>query len=139
MLDLINFCQEYPIKIVIPNSLCFTLQRTNDRIIMDDSIQTKLKENQLRRINACRMFLKIIHLSDTCQPNGVDINTYLLEGIPKHILIQRSIDRSKRSHPLQLGSYGIKCFEKRLVYKLIINYFLTLPLVNWSPHIPRDP
>ena len=50
---------------------------------MDDSIQTKLKENQLRRINACRIFLKSIHLSDTCQPNGVDINTDLLEGIPK--------------------------------------------------------
>ena len=28
---------------------------------------------------------KIIHLSDICQPNGVDINTDLLDGIPKTI------------------------------------------------------
>ena len=56
-LDLINFCQKYYIKSLVPNSLCFTLQRTNDKNIMDELIQTKLKETQLRRINACRMFL----------------------------------------------------------------------------------
>ena len=52
---------------------------------MDKLIQKKLKETKLQRINACRMILNIIHLSDICQYNGVDINTYLLDGIPKTI------------------------------------------------------
>ena len=118
-LDLINYCQKYHIKLQFQIHYVSQFKEQTINNIMDELIQTKLKETQLRRINVCRMFLKLTHVSDIYQPNGVDINTDFL-AYQTHFLIQRSIGRFKRSHPLQLGSYGIKLFKKRLVYKIII-------------------
>ena len=80
MLKLINFMQTYQIRIIIPNLLSFTIQRINDKNITDKIIQTRLKEKQLRKINSCRIFLNIIHLSDICHLNSVDIYHQFLSG-----------------------------------------------------------
>ena len=97
ILEIINFLQTHQIRLIIHNLLSFTLQRTNDKHIMDDIIQTRLKIKQLKQINACRMFLNIIHLSDMYHPNGVNIYDQSLSGE------KRQFPRSTMSWPIQMN------------------------------------
>ena len=46
---------------------------------MDEIIQHPLNMNQLRLLNAYRLQLKIIYLSDICSSKGIDIdNNYII-------------------------------------------------------------
>ena len=68
------------IKIVLANTLQFTIQRRNDKCIMDELTRSSSSLKQLIQINACRLYLNIIHLSDIVNPNGKTINNNYLIG-----------------------------------------------------------
>ena len=68
------------ITIVLANTLQFNIQRRNDKCIMDKLARGSSSLNQLIQINACRLYLNIIHLSDIVNPDGKTINNNLLIG-----------------------------------------------------------
>ena len=56
------------------------MQRSNDRYIMDEILRLHLTKNELIRINACRLYLQITHLSDMNESNRKTINKNFLTG-----------------------------------------------------------
>ena len=68
------------IAIVLANTLQFYIQRRNDKCIMDDLTRSPSSNIQLIQLNACRLYLNIIHLSDIVNPDGKTINNNFLIG-----------------------------------------------------------
>ena len=68
------------ITLVLANTLQFNIQRRNDKCIMDELTRGSSSLNQLIQINACRLYLNIIHLSDIVNPDGKTINNNFLIG-----------------------------------------------------------
>ena len=78
--NLISFMIKNNINIVLDNTLKFNIQRRYDKCIMDELTRKSLSLQQLIRINAYRLYLNIIHLSDMLFPDEVNINhNYLIE------------------------------------------------------------
>jgi len=65
---------------VLANTLQFNIQRRNDKCIMDDLTRGPSSHTQLIQLNACRLYLNIIHLSDIVNPDGKTINNNFLIG-----------------------------------------------------------
>ena len=62
------------------------MQKRNDKCIMDKILRLHLTKHKLTRINACRSYLKITHLSDTTEGDGKTINKHFLTGPkPKYL------------------------------------------------------
>ena len=78
--NLLQFMAKNKITIVLANTLQFNIQRRNDKCIMDELIRGSSSYNQLIQINACRLYLNIIHLSDIFNPDGKTINNNFLIG-----------------------------------------------------------
>ena len=75
------------ITIVLANTLQFNIQRRNDKCIMDELTRGSSSINQLIQINACLLYLNIIHLSDIVNPDGNTINNnFLIECKPNYPL-----------------------------------------------------
>ena len=69
------------ITIMLANSLCFNIQRRNDKCTMDELTRKPFSHKQLIHLNDCRIYLNIIHLSDIVHPDGKSINHNFLIGI----------------------------------------------------------
>ena len=68
--NLLQFMDKNKIAIVLANTLQFNIQRRNDKCIMDDLTRGPSSNIQLIQLNACRLYLNIIHLSDIVNPDG---------------------------------------------------------------------
>ena len=63
----------------------FNIERRKDKCIMVDITRVPLSLQYLIRINAYRLYLNIIHLSDMIYPDGVNVNRNYLIGVkPEH-------------------------------------------------------
>ena len=69
------------ITMMLANSLHFNIQRRNDKCIMDVLTRELFSTKQLIHLNACRIYLNIIHLSDIVYPDDKSINHNFLIGI----------------------------------------------------------
>ena len=78
--NLLQFMAKNKITIVLANTLQFNIQRRNNKCIMDKLTRGSSSHNQLIQINACRLYLNIIHLSDIVNPDGKTINNNFLIG-----------------------------------------------------------
>ena len=78
--NLLQFMEKNKITIVLENTLQFNIQRRNDKSIMDELTRGPSTNNQLIQLNACRLYLNIIHLSDIVYPDGKTINNHFLIG-----------------------------------------------------------
>ena len=67
--------------IMIAKSLRFNIQRRNDKFIMDEFTREPLSIKQLIHLNACRLYLNILHLSNVVKPDGISVNHNVLIGI----------------------------------------------------------
>ena len=65
---------------MLANTLQFNIQRRKNKCIMDDLTRVPLSHNQLIQLNACRLYLNIIHLSDILNSDGKTINNNSLKG-----------------------------------------------------------
>ena len=62
---------------MLANTLQFHIQRRNDKCIMDDLTRGSSSNTQLIQLNACRLYLNIIHLSDIVNPDENRMQTNL--------------------------------------------------------------
>ena len=47
---------------------------------MDEILYLHLSQNKLTQLNACRLYLQILHLSDITYPDGKTINSSFILG-----------------------------------------------------------
>ena len=78
--DLVEFLSIHKIKVVTEKFISLNMQRSNDKCIMDEILRLHLTKNKLIRINACRLYLQITHLSDITESDGKTINKNFLTG-----------------------------------------------------------
>ena len=78
--NLLQFMTKNKITIVFANTLQFNIQRQNDKCIMDELTRGSSSHKQLIQINAYRLYLNIIHLSNTVNPDGITVNSNSLIG-----------------------------------------------------------
>ena len=69
------------IHIILDTTLKFNIQRRKDKCIMDELTRESLSSQQLIRINACRLYLNIIHHSNMIYPDEVNMNYNYLIGM----------------------------------------------------------
>ena len=50
------------------------IQRRNDKCIMDEVLQSNLTKSKIIQVNACRLYLRIIYLSDIIEPDGKTVH-----------------------------------------------------------------
>ena len=67
--------------IMLANSLRFNIQRRNDKCIMDELTREPFSIKRLIQLNACRIYLSVIHLSNIVYPDSKTINHNFLIGI----------------------------------------------------------
>ena len=67
--------------IMIVNSLRFNIQRRNDKYIMNELMRELFSIKTFIHLNACQIYLNIIHFSDIVYPDGKTINHNFLIGI----------------------------------------------------------
>ena len=67
--DLIHFTVRNNIKIITKTYMNIGIQRRNDKIIMDELLQSNLNKSKIIQVNACRLYLQIIYLSDVIEPD----------------------------------------------------------------------
>ena len=68
--DIIDFLYKHNITIFTKDFFNITSQRKNDRYIMKEMVQLNLPKKSLIKINSCRMYLQVFHLSDMIEPDG---------------------------------------------------------------------
>jgi hypothetical protein len=56
------------------------LQRKNDKSIIEETIKAEVDGNELKQLNACRMFLNTVTLSDIASADGSEIAINAWEG-----------------------------------------------------------
>lgn len=79
--DLWFSVDKYGISLRKPKSL-FEIQRDNDCSLMDAVIiSKKFTNNELRRINLCRIYLRVFYLSDICSGNGRGVMHNYVSGL----------------------------------------------------------
>ena len=61
--DLVEFMPTHKIKVVTEKCISLNMQRSNDGCIMDEILRLNLTKHKLIRINACRLYLQITHLT----------------------------------------------------------------------------
>ena len=72
--DLIHFMARNNIKIIIKKYMSIEIQRRKDKCIVDEVLQSNLTKSKLIQVNACRLYLQILYLSDIIEPNGKTVN-----------------------------------------------------------------
>ena len=72
--DLLYFIARNNIRIITQKYMSIEIQRRNDECIMDEVMKSNLTKNQLIQVNACRLYLQILYLSDTIESNGKTVN-----------------------------------------------------------------
>ena len=61
------------------------IQRRNDKCIMDEVLQSHLTKSKIIQVNACRLYLRIIYLSDIIEPDGKTVHpTYYAGKCPSY-------------------------------------------------------
>ena len=68
-------------NIVLDNTLHFNIQLRNDKWIMDKLARGSLSLNQFTHLNAYRLYLNIIHLSEMIYPDRKTVNHNYLVGV----------------------------------------------------------
>jgi hypothetical protein len=73
-----EFCEAYNIRIRGPPNPA-TAPRDNDTLIMEDMCQA-LEGEELMHFNRCRIYLKVLWVSDICTADGAYIDWYATKG-----------------------------------------------------------
>ena len=73
-------------KLVIEGLHSGSLQRTNDKYLMDEWDNEGLDMTLLRHLNLCRMYLRVSRLSDIVTNNGLLIQDGYLSGERKILM-----------------------------------------------------
>ena len=56
------------------------LQRRNDKRIMDEVLQSNFLKGKRIQVNVCRLYLRVIYLSDMIEPDGRTVDMNLFSG-----------------------------------------------------------
>ena len=72
--DLINFMERNNIKITIKKYMSIEIQRRKDKCTVDEVLQSNFTKSKLIQVNACRLYLQILYLSDIIEPDGKTVN-----------------------------------------------------------------
>ena len=78
--DLIKFMSRNNIKIITKKYMSLEIQRRNDKCIMDEVLNSNLTKRKISQVNACRLYLRILYLSDIIQPDGKTVNPMYFNG-----------------------------------------------------------
>ena len=73
--ELVNAMRKYNIKLIRRNPQIQPIYRKNDQKLMDVMNKTNMSETERRHVNQCRIYLKIINISDMTHACGTKINT----------------------------------------------------------------
>ena len=79
---LVNSIHTYGITIHLPSPFKVKLQRENDNSIMQLAINAKYNSIELRQINNCRQFLRVLTVSDLVQQDGMTISPQIMNHTP---------------------------------------------------------
>ena len=121
--DLLHFMAESYITIYTTEFLTLHFQRNNDRSIMSEISKLNLPKQQNIQLNAYRLYLQVVTLSDILNPDGSTINHHFLD-VTKPIQ-----SRSTVRWPNQPLPYPQACnLWKKTVRKVFnISKYNTLP------------
>ena len=73
---------------------------------MKEILQLNLSKTTLIQINACRIYLKVFHLSDMIDPNGKKIGQSISQERNQHNRHLAIGGRTKLNHHQMHGNYG---------------------------------
>ena len=73
-INLIHFMARNNIKIITKKYMSIEIQRRNDKCTVDEVLQSNLTKSKLIQVNACRLYLQILYLSDIIEPDGKTVN-----------------------------------------------------------------
>ena len=68
------------IKIITKKYMSINIQRRNDKCIMDEVLQSNLPQSKTIQVNACRLYLQTLYLSDIIDPDGKIVNYTYYSG-----------------------------------------------------------
>ena len=78
--DLLHFMVRNNIKIITKKYTSIEIQRRNDKCIMDEVLQSNLPKSKTIQVNACRLYLQTLYLSDIIDPDGKTVNYTYYSG-----------------------------------------------------------
>ena len=95
---LVNAMHHFKIAIHRTNPYTFPPQRKNDKTIMELATKLQTTNTNLRYINTCRQYLKVIHLSDITTPDG----KFILPHIKQHSPIKSRYKWPRIETPMEI-------------------------------------
>ena len=75
-----KFCSENGLTNHAPTTHALKLRRENDEFKMPKAVQNGFQDSQLARINRCRMFLRVVTISDIATMAGDEIRAAITNG-----------------------------------------------------------
>ena len=86
-----RFLADHNLDIILPNAWIPTKQRRNDKILMDEVQKHYGRHNKMiDQYNQCRLFLKVLYLSDLTTGDGTKVHPRILQD--------RTAMKSGRTH-----------------------------------------
>ena len=119
-----TFLGKHDLQLELEKSFVPKPQRVNDSFLMDDAIVSSWKVGEIKRINACRLFLGVTLVSDIASIDGTTIDLNYRSNIP-------SISHKGQLPYQACPSTTTWCLWNRFLNKLITDNILTVPLGQW--------
>ena len=104
--DIIEFLHKHNITIFTKGFFKITSQRTNDKCIIEEILQLNLSQKLLIKINSCRIYLQVFHLSEMVELNGKLFRTECITGEKITKKTQALGVRTKLNHHQVHGNFG---------------------------------
>jgi hypothetical protein len=131
--DLWKFTHQTRIQIEIENQWTPTLTRQQDAVIMDTALSFNFNAFQLQCINLCRLYLRVITLSDLTTARGDQLTSYAING-ERHPYQTSTLDWPMIPQPPSTFWSHWKIFLQHLCHSRRLLH----PLGSWicQPHYP---
>ena len=111
---------------MLAKSLRFNIQRRNDKCIMDELTREPFSIKQLIHLNACQLYLNIIHFSNNINPDGILVNLNFLIGI-KSVYLSSKLKWPNQNYP------SVKAWKLwNIIIKRVFNIHNNLTLAPFS-------
>lgn len=130
MLDLIQFCEDAEITIQ-DNGPTIPLLSAHDVYLMQAFADAGYRNNDLSALNQCRMYLKVVTLSDLCMVDGKHITYYTFQGHLQTRFRDLGWPRQYPSLPLSYWTVWRRALEKCFINALARSRELRTPLGAW--------
>lgn len=130
--DLLQFCEDEDIAIQ-DKGPTLPLMSTNDAFLMQNFANAGYRNTDLASLNACRMFLKTISLSDLCTADGRFITYNAFHGIPQTRHREAGWPRCPPSLPTSFWSLWKRALARCFIKPHSSVREIRTPIGTWLP------